>query len=401
MSALMRRAGRPISSIKGSVRRASERTKSVFPLPASRSSCSASNGYSALRKTRFARRSSGRSRRLSRTVVRRIPAYFFLSIVLLTWVAAGAQERKLQSFRVSFSSITATRAPLWIAKEMKIFEKYGLDVAPIHIASGSASYSALIAGDVHVVSDTASAAVAAGSRAPLVIFAGSGAIPYKLIAHPSITSLDGLKGKVVGISFIGAGSDFLLRRLLPKLGLIPGKDVTLIPTGIGRSDLRIQLIFQGKIDATLGTADKVSQLALRGLKVSVLGDLAEWGVVTTGGDFTTTQQFLKDHRDLVKAFLMGFSEAIWLGKTNREIATRILSKYLRVENAKILDSMHKNYLLGTIPTKPYPLEAAVEIAIEEASPSQPLLKGKKSANFIDVSILKEIEQEGFFSRLYR
>lgn len=332
----------------------------------------------------------------------RIQPYFLLSIVLLTWAAAaGAQERKLRSFPVSYSSVTATRAPLWIAKELKIFEKYGLDVAPIHIASGSASYSALIAGDVHVVSDTASAAVAAGSRAPVVIFAGSGAIPYKLIAHPSIASLDGLKGKVVGISFIGAGSDFLLRRLLPKLGLIPGKDVTLIPTGLGRSDLRIQLIFQGKIDATLGTADNVSQLALRGLKVSVLGDLAEWGVVTTGGDFTTTQQFLRDHRDLVKAFLMGFSEAIWLGKTNREIATRVLSKYLRIENAKILDSMHKNYLLGTIPAKPYPLAAAVEIAIEEASPAQPLLKGKKSADFIDVSILKEIEDEGFFSRLYR
>ena len=334
--------------------------------------------------------------------MRRIPASLLLCMLLLSWaVAAAAQEKKLQSFRVSYSSITATRAPLWIAKEMKIFEKYGLDVAPIHIASGSASYSALIAGDVHVVSDTASAAVAAGSRAPVVIFAGSGAIPYKLIAHPSITSLDGLKGKVVGISFVGAGSDFLLRRLLPKLGLMPGKDITLIPTGIGRSDLRIQVIFQGKIDATLGTADNVAQFALKGLKVSILGDLAEWGVVTTGGDFATTRQFLKDHRDLAKAFLMGFSEAIWLGKTNREIAIQILSKYLRVENAKTLESMHKNYLLGTIPAKPYPLEAAVEIAIEEASPSQPLLKGKKSADFIDVSILREIEQEGFFSRLYR
>lgn len=331
----------------------------------------------------------------------RIRTCLLLLMLLLSRAAAGAQEKKLQPFRVSYSSITATRSPLWIAKEMKIFEKYGLDVVPIHIASGSVSYSALLAGDVHVVSDTASAAVAAGSRAPVVIFAGSGAIPYKLIAHPSITSLEGLKGKVVGISFVGAGSDFLLRRLLPKLGLIPGKDVTLIPTGIGRSDLRIQLIFQGKIDATLGTADNVSQLALRGLKVSVLGDLAEWGVVTTGGDFATTRHFLKDHREWVKAFLMGFSEGIGLGKTNREIATQILSKYLRVENPKILESMHKNYLLGTIPAKPYPLEAAVEIAIEEASPTQPLLKGKKSADFIDVSILKEIDQEGFFSRLYR
>jgi len=310
-------------------------------------------------------------------------------------------EKRLEPLHVSYSSISGTRAPLWIAKELRLFEKYGLDVSPIHIASGAASYSALIAGDVRVVSDTASAAVAAGARLPIVIFAGSGPIAYKLVAHPSITSIEGLRGKTIGSSFVGAGSDFLLRRLLPKLGLAPGRDVALIPTGVGRSDLRIQLIFQGKIDATLASDDNILRLELRGLKVSVLGDLTEWGVVTSGGDFATTRQFLKEQRLLARAFLQALSEGIWVGRTHKEVAFKVLQKYMRVEDPRVLESMHKNYLLGTIPLKPYPLEAAVETAIDEVSLTQPQIKVRKAAEFLDTTVLSELEAEGFFSRLHR
>src|SRR4030095_9033219 len=316
-------------------------------------------------------------------------------------VAQDKSDKKLKPLTLSYSSISGTRLPLWIAKESRLFEKYGLNVSAVHIASGSATYSALIAGDVQIVSDTASAAVAAGARVPIVIFAGSGPIAYKLIAHPSITYIEGLKGKTIGSSFVGAGSYFLLRRLLPKLGIVPGKDAALIPTGVGRSDLRIQMIFQGKIDATLGSADNIARLELSGQKVTILGDLADWGVVTTGGDFAATRQFLKEQRPVVKAFLMALSEATWMGRTDKEITFKIARKYMKIDHPTILESIHKNYLLGTIPAKPYPVEAAVETAIEEVSLTQPLVKGKKPAEFLDVSILKEIESEGFFARFQR
>lgn len=332
------------------------------------------------------------------------PLFFLLLSMgfLLLTDGGHCQEKKLEPLNVSYSSVTPTRAPLWIAKERGLFEKYGLDVRLVVIASGSTSFSALLAGDVQIVSDTASAAVAAGVRAPLVIFAGSGPIAYKLIAHPSITSIEGLRGKIVGSSFVGAGSDFLLRRLLPKLGLVSGKDITILPTGLGRSDQRIQLIFQGKINATLGTADNVFQFELKGLPVSVLGDLAEWGVVTTGGDFTTTRQFLKDQRHRIKAFLMALTEATWLGRTDKGGAIQVMRKNLRVEDLRVLESMHRNYLLGIIPAKPYPIEAAIDTAIDEVSLSQPeLLKGKRPSDFMDISVLKEMESEGFFTRIQR
>ena len=122
--------------------------------------------------------------------------------------------------------------------------------------------NALLGGSVDIIAASGSSVVAAAARgAPLVIIASLGHIAYKLIAHPSITSVQGLKGKVIGSSRIGAGTDYALQRLLPKLGLTPGKDVQLIPTGISESDRRLMMMLQGRIDATLGTEDNLLQLA--------------------------------------------------------------------------------------------------------------------------------------------
>jgi hypothetical protein len=49
----------------------------------------------------------------------------------------------------------------------------------------------------------------------------------------------------------------------------------------------------------------------------------------------------------------------------------------------------------------YPMEDAVETAIEEVSLAQPQVKGKKPSDFVDASILKKMESEGFFTRLHR
>ena len=44
------------------------------------------------------------------------------------------------------ASVSATRAPLWIAKDLGLFEKYGLDGNLVYIASGVTSVNALLGG---------------------------------------------------------------------------------------------------------------------------------------------------------------------------------------------------------------------------------------------------------------
>jgi NitT/TauT family transport system substrate-binding protein len=326
-----------------------------------------------------------------------------LLCITALWLApfsALGQERRPDPFTVSYASVSGTRAPLWIAKDFGLFQKYGLDVNLIYIASGVTSVNALLSGSVDIIAASGSSAVGAAARgAPLAIIASLGHIAYKLIARPSITTVEGLKGKMIGSSRIGAGSDFALRRLRPKLGLIPGRDVQLIATGISESDWRLLMMFQGNIDATLGTDDNLLQLEARGMKFSVLADFYEAGIYTTGSDIATSRQLIRDRPRQLKAFLMALTEGAWYGRNHKDQAIGIYRKYMKIEDQKLLESMHKNYLLGTIPIKPYPQEEAIQNDIDDLSHTLTHLKGKKAEEFLDLSLLKSMEDEGFFKRL--
>jgi len=328
-------------------------------------------------------------------------ACFIAGLFLIFASGVSAQEKKLEPLVVSYASVSGSRAPLWIAKEMGLFEKYGLDGKVIFVPPGYPSVSALISGDVHFIATGGSVVAAAAAQgAPVAMVATLGSIAYKLMAHPSISSIKELRGKVIGALRPGTTTDFVLQRILLKVGLVPGKDVTIMPTGLSRSDERLLLMFQGKIHATIGTVDNLAQLELKGLKVNVLADPLELGVPTPASDISSTRQFLANHRNRAKAFLRAFCEAIWLGRNNKDVAVRAYRKYMRIDEPKLLESMHRNYLLTSIPVKPYPIEEAIQADIEDLSASINELRGKKAADFMDRSLLNELESEGFFARLH-
>ncbi len=345
--------------------------------------------------------SRGRIRKFRRDCCLRI-FVAFLAITAVTPIAllSFAQDKKLDSFTISYASVSGTRGPLWIAKDLGLFEKYGLEGNLIYIASGVVSVNALLGGSVDIIAASGSSAIGAAARgAPIVIIASLGHISYKLIAHPSIKTVQDLKGKIIGSSRIGAGSDFALQRLLPKLGLTPGKDVQLIPTGVSESDRRLLMLMQGKIDATLGTEDNILQLGNKGMKFSILADLYDAGVYTTGSDIATSRMLVKQHPRQLKSFLMAITEGTWIGRNNKDLTMRIYRKYMKIEDQRLLESMYKNYLLGSIPVRPFPNEEAIQNDIEDLSQSLPHLRGKKAAEFLDLSLLKSMEDEGFFKRL--
>jgi ABC-type nitrate/sulfonate/bicarbonate transport system substrate-binding protein len=353
-------------------------------------------------RVRSRRSRSDEDKDLGLRIVALLPIIFFS---LLAAFGHG-QEKHLEPVSVSYPSVTGNMAPLWIAREKRLFEKYGLEPRLVNIASGVISVNALISGEIQLAAASSSSAVTAAAQgAPVVIIATFGPTPYKLVAHPSITSIDGLRGKIIGSSRPGAGSDYALRRLLPKLGLVSGRDVTILPTGLSESDKRILTVLQGKIDATIGTLDSISQFELRGQKLSVLADLLAMGVYTSGSVLATTRQYLKEHRSQAKAFLGAFCEAIWMGRTDKELAFQIYRKNLRVQDPGLLEVIYKTSLLDRIPLKPYPQEEAIQFDLDSMSTSSPefagKLKGKKPSDFIDASILKELEREDFFTRLQR
>ena len=62
----------------------------------------------------------------------------------------------------------------------------------------------------------------------------------------------------------------------------------------------------------------------------------------------------------------------------------------------IFDLLEENFFK---PLKPYPMEDALQGELENLSSSVPELRGKKAADFIDKSVLSDLEREGFLEFL--
>ena len=188
--------------------------------------------------------------------------------------------------------------------------------------------------------------------------------------------------------------------MLPKLGLTPAKDVFFLTTGIQSSMQKVLLVLEGRIQATLGSSDTVALYEMKGQKLSILADAVESGVYVTSGDIAIKRQLLKEHPEKVKRFLKAFVESMWMAKKDKAAFGQVLKKYLKIEDPRLIDIMHRNNALD-YPEKPYPSEEAIRQAVEDVDVANPELKLKerRSSEFTDIATLKQIEKEGFFRNL--
>ena len=324
----------------------------------------------------------------------------FWTAALLGFLSNDSFGQPLETLNASYASVTGSRIPLWIAKDAGLFEKQGLHVNLVVIAAGNAAIGALAGGDVEILGAPGSTTMVSAARGlPVAIIGTFGPGAWKLAAHPSITTIQELRGKTVGISRPGTTIEFATRRALLKLGFAPGKDVNILATGLAESNKRLMIMHQGKIDATLVSPDNLYDAEAKGLKVSILADLNELGIYTTASDLSARRDFLKNQRQRARAFMMAYCEAIWLGKNNKSVALASFRKQMRENDPRRLDVLYKNYVVDALPLKPYPMEEVIQTEIENLTPTVPEFRGKRAADFVDKSILNELENEGLFARL--
>jgi ABC-type nitrate/sulfonate/bicarbonate transport system substrate-binding protein len=314
----------------------------------------------------------------------------------------SVRAQPLETLNVSYASVTGSRIPLWIAKDTGLFEKYGLHVNLVVIAAGNAAIGALAGGDVEILGAPGSTSMLSAARGmPVAIIGTFGPGSWMLAAHPSITHVQGLRGKTVGVSRPATTIDFATRRALVKLGLTPGKDVNILATGLAESNKRIMVMHQGKIDATLVSADNIDEAESKGVKLSLLADLKDLGIYTTASDLSAKRDFLKNQRQRARGFMKAFCEAMYVGRANKGAAVASFRKHMRENDPRRLEVLYKNYVSALFLAKPYPMEEVIQGEIENLTATVPEMRGKTVADFIDKSILSDLEAEGFFTQLTR
>jgi ABC-type nitrate/sulfonate/bicarbonate transport system substrate-binding protein len=321
---------------------------------------------------------------------------------VLTLLVAPSLAAETKSLTVISYPARPPKLPLWLALEEGLFAKHGLTVVLKELESSEELLSALSRREGDIYAATATHIVSGiGEGADLVFIANTGYSVLKLLSRPGITGPEDLRGKRVGTGEAGGNQDRITRQSLLRLGLNPGKDVTLVPIR-GRSFNRLNALLAGEIDATTSNEDNIYELERRGDlgKVRVLADNESLKLfIGAGVDFAVSRERLLRERESVKGFLEALCEAIALAKKDRARADRIYRSYLGIKDAGLLDFMYRTYVSGAIPARPFPKTEPIALGLEEFG-TKAGVKGRSLQNLIDMSLLTELEREGLFERLY-
>jgi ABC-type nitrate/sulfonate/bicarbonate transport system substrate-binding protein len=227
---------------------------------------------------------------------------------------------------VSAPSKSLTWFPAALAKERGFFRDEGLDVDFV-IMNPRLALQAVISGDVAYTTALGSTIRAAFRGIPLRVVLTICEKPhFALIAQPGITSMDKLKGKVLGISSFGASSDTMARAVLNKYKLAPGQDVKILAVGGGLN--RLAALKSGAIDATLIEAPYNIMLEREGFsRILFVGDIVPSPIAGFGTTVERIQKQSGEIRKLVRATL----RAIQFAKTNRQESVKSIAKWTAME----------------------------------------------------------------------
>lgn len=324
-----------------------------------------------------------------------IAAGVFCWLLLASWaIPASAQLTRLN---VGYSAISGDQLPAWVAKEAGIFQKNGLDVQLIFFTGGTTAVMALVSADTPISQVAGSAvvnSVLAGSDS-VMIAAGVTSLNYYLMGRPDIKTPEQLKGGSVAISRFGSSSDFIARYALGKIGLTPGKDVTIVQ--IGSTTARMDATLAGRVQATVINPPASIIAQKRGM--TILADLPKLGLVYQHTGAATTRRFLREHPDIVRRYVKSQVEAVHRIYTDKETSLKALSKYFgRGVERDVLEKTWENLLSESVlPKKQYPSLEGLKTILA----SDPKAKAANPEDYADSSFIKELDQSGYIDALYK
>ncbi len=284
----------------------------------------------------------------------------------------------------------------WVAQDAGMWKKHGLDARVVLFESGSILAQAARSGDIQFVINSGPTTIASRAQGAdsIIVAAAVNTLPYSLVAAKGINRWDQLKGKKVGISRFGSGTDTAIRLVCKRFGLDPTKDIVILQGGTQPS--RLQALLVGALDATLVSPPLDLTAKKQGL--SILVNLAELGIPYPQLVIETSERIIRENPLVVKNFLKGFIDGLHYVATHKDETKRIITKYLKTSDPEILEATFQSFIQVTDYSAKPNLDG-MRNAIDEVALRVPAAKSKKPEDFIDMRFLKELEKEGFFKRL--
>ena len=327
-------------------------------------------------------------------VRRQVILTVFLMFILLLPMAAPSQGAETPiRMTVGYGAISAVSTGVWVAREAKTFEKYGLDTTLLYVASASKMDQAVLSGDVHIALTGGSSVVdAVLAGADLVAIGGVFNTPaFYIMGRPEIKTVADLKGKKVGITRIGSSTDFTIRLVLKKFGLEPNKDVAILQLG-GMPEMAAALGAGTISGAAFSSPTNI--IAQRAGAHSIV-DMAKAGIPFPQSVIISTQRYISKNRPGVAAFSKAYGEALNIIFSNPQLTKQALRKYARLQDREIVDATY-DYALAYLQKPPVLPTEGFQLVLDTLAPKNPKARELKPAAFMDESFVNDLMKEGLY-----
>ncbi len=284
----------------------------------------------------------------------------------------------------------------YLAQDAGLWKKHGLDGRVVLFEAGSTLAQVARAGEIKFAINSGPATIASRTQGAdsVIVAASVNTLPYSLVTAKGITKWADLKGKRIGISRFGSGTDTAIRLVCKRFGLDAAKDLVILQGGTQPS--RLQALAAGSLDGTL--VSPPLDLTAKKQGFNILVNLAELGIPYPQLIIETTDRFNREHPEIVKKFLKGFLEGVRYAATNKSETQKTITKYLKTSDPEILEATYKSFMEVTDYSGMPNLEG-IRNAIDEVAQRVPAAKNKKPEEFVNLRFLKELEAEGFFKKL--
>lgn len=325
-----------------------------------------------------------------------------LSFVLIALLAIGSlphptHAAALEKINVSYGAISGSMAQTWVAKEAKLFEKYGLDVNLVYISGGPRSIMSLIGGSVQFVNHSGMPALEAYQRGAdtALIASPLNQLEHSLVVQKNIASTEQLRGKVLGMSTAGSLTDILLREGL-RLNGIPEKEVTILP--VGDLGARLNGLQTGRINGAIIAG--IQTLTANKMGFRTLIDYSKLPIEIAGSGILARRSYLTKNPDTTLRFLKAWIEGLYLFKAKPDFAVIVLKKYVASQDNEVLTTIYNLYK-ERLMAKPTPTVSVAKSMLYLLSRSSPQVGGVSPEGFIEPRYVNELESSGFFDEMTR
>lgn len=313
-------------------------------------------------------------------------------------VGNAAQAEAQERIRLAWAGASPSNSPIWAMQERKFLEKQGLRPEIISISASPTVLQALLANEIDAASisvTTLTSSRLAGFDAVMIV----GVVPTFvdfIVSTKEITSVEQLKGKIAGVNRLGSTSDLGLRLALRKLGIDPEKDVKIIPAG-GNPE-RFAALSKGVTQFTIMPEPFVREAERLGFRK--LFSINTLNIPFWWNGILTREAIVKEKRPLMLKLTTAMVEAIHYLKTDKEGAKALFRKNLGISDPEALERAYNAYI-PIFNEAPYPTPDGVKTMLDDMARSNPKAAAADPNQFVDLSLVREIENSGFIKKLYK